>query len=174
MRFRVICMTLDELEGTKASRDFIYISVTKQVKQFIYRQPFGIHFRYRHQVDGHNNRRHAPISLERIQTTKLWPNHNFAWYFAVSEVNTDIASGHFKNDGVVPPSLNFWRYLAIYFLENTIGVELGDNGIPKKYSKIPVCPCQQIIVKHYGGMWDPSKKKEIVKQKYQNQHSQNY
>ena len=42
------CMTLDLLEGTRTRRDFIYSSVTKDMKQFTYRNPFGIHFRYRH------------------------------------------------------------------------------------------------------------------------------
>ena len=70
---------------------------------------------------------HATISLERTWTTKFWPDRNFAWYLAVLEVNTDIASGHFKNDGVVQPSLDFWRGLATKCLENTVGVELGEN-----------------------------------------------
>ena len=60
--------------------------------------------------------------------TKFWPNQKFAWYFDVSEVNTALVSGQFKNDGVVQPSLYFWRALEIYCLDNTIGVELIDNG----------------------------------------------
>ena len=44
------------------------------------------------------------------------------------EVNIALASGHFQNDGVVQPSLDFGRDLEIEYLENTIGVELGDNG----------------------------------------------
>ena len=78
-------------------------------------------------MDNHNNQRHAPISLERTWATKFWPDHNFAWYLAVSKINTALSSGHFQNDGVVQPSLNFWRALSIERLENTIGVELGDN-----------------------------------------------
>jgi hypothetical protein len=31
---------------------------------FNYTEPFYNHFKYRHQVDNHNNRRHSPISLE--------------------------------------------------------------------------------------------------------------
>ena len=37
-------MTLDELEGAITRRDFIYSSVTKETKQFTYRQSFGLHF----------------------------------------------------------------------------------------------------------------------------------
>ena len=40
-------MTLDELEGARTRRDFIDSSGTKETKQFTYRQPFGLHFRYR-------------------------------------------------------------------------------------------------------------------------------
>ena len=74
----------------------------------------------------------------------------------MSEVNTDLASGPFQNYGVLQPSLDFWRCLAIECFDNTIGVELGENGIPKGKSKIPIYfPCDQITVKHHCGMWDP-------------------
>ena len=34
-----------------------------------------------------------------------------------------------------------------------------ENGRPKIASKLPIyVPCEKIKVKHYGGMWDPSKK----------------
>ena len=92
----------------------------------------------------------------------------------MSEVNTALASGHFQNDWVVEPSLYFWRVLAIECLENTIGVELRDNGRPVRTSKIPIyVPCEQIVVKHHGRMWDPSRKSKEVKQKYQKQRCQN-
>ena len=116
---------IDELEGARKSRYFIDRSGTKETKLFTYRQSFGIHFRYMHQVDNKNNWRHAPISLERKWETTFWPNHNFAWYLAVSEVNTALVSGHFKNDGVVQPSMYFWRSLAIYCLDNKIGMNWG-------------------------------------------------
>ena len=93
----------------------------KETRQFTYLQPFGLHFRYRYQVDDHNNWRHAPISLEMIWATKFWIYHNFSWYIAVSEVNTALESGHFQNDEVVKPSLDFRRDLEIEFLENKIG-----------------------------------------------------
>ena len=43
-------MTLDGLEVSKTRRDFIDIIVTKYMNQFTYQNPFGINFRYRHQV----------------------------------------------------------------------------------------------------------------------------
>ena len=71
-----------------------------------------------------------------------------------------MASGHFQNDGVVQPSLYFWRALTIECLENTIGVELGDNGWPKRACKIPVyVPWEKTTVKHCGRMLGQSKKK---------------
>ena len=67
--------------------------------------------------------------------TKFWPDRNFVWYLVVSEVNTALVSGHFKNYGVVQPSLYFWRDLEIECLENTIRVKLGENGLPNRTSK---------------------------------------
>ena len=49
----------------------------------------------------------------------------------MSQVNTALASGHFKNDGVVQLSLDFCRALAIECLENKLGLswERMDNLI---------------------------------------------
>ena len=115
-------MTLDDLVGARTRRDFIDRFGTKETKQFAYWQPFGVHFRYRHQVDDQNNRRHAPIFLERTWGTRFWLDCNFAWYLAVLEINTAPASGHFQNDGVVQPILYIWIYLAVECLGNIIGV----------------------------------------------------
>ena len=69
------------------------------------------------------------------------------------EVNTTLETGPFQNDWVVQPSIDFWIFLGIEFLENTIGVGLGKNGLPKKAPKIPVyVPCEKITVKHHGKM----------------------
>ena len=113
MKIIVSCMTLDELEGESTGRYFIERSGTKETKQFTYRQPFGLHFRYIHQVDDHNNRRYEPISLEEKWSTKFWPDCNLSWYITVLGFNTALASGHFQNDGVVQPSLDFWRALEM-------------------------------------------------------------
>ena len=71
-------MTIDELEGAKTRREFIDSSGTKETKQFTYRHPFGIHFRYIYQLENHNNQIHAPISLERIWAAILFPDRNCA------------------------------------------------------------------------------------------------
>ena len=125
--FRIFCMeypdyamkimaswtTVYELEGANIGRHFIEISVMKEAKHFKYRQTFGISFRYMHQVYEHNNWRHAHIFLDRTRATKFCPGCNFDWYLAVSEDNTALASGHCQNDGVVQPSMSFWRAFAI-------------------------------------------------------------
>ena len=113
-------MTLDELEGASTRRDFIDISGTNEENPFTHRQPFGIHLRYKNQLEGHNNWRHAPIYLDRTWATKFWPDRNFAWYLAVLEVNTDLVSGQSIKDGVLQPSLDFWRALEIEYLDNII------------------------------------------------------
>ena len=159
MKIMASWITIDYPERSETRRDFIDSSEMKETKKFTYRQPFGIHFSYWHQGDNHNNRRHAPIYLEKIWATKFCPDRNFAWYLVVSEVNKTLVSGHFQNDRVVKPSLHFRRDLEIECLENTIEVELRDNGWPKRTCKMPIyVPCEKITVKHHGGMWDPIKK----------------
>ena len=102
-------MTRDELEGAKTRRYFTGSSGMKETMLFNYRHPFGLYFKYRHQLDGHDNQRHVPIYLESTRETKFWSDCKFAWYLYVSEFNTDLASGHFKNYWVVQPSLDFGR-----------------------------------------------------------------
>ena len=166
-------MALDELEGAITRRYFIDRSGAKETKQFTYQQPFGIHFRYINQMEDQNNQRHAPISLERTWATKFWPDCNFAWYLVLQEVNTYIVSGHFQNDGVVQPSLDFRRYFAIECLENKIGDEFVDSGLPNNTSKIPIyVTLEKTTVKYHGGMWNPSKIWKKVKQKYLKQRCQ--
>ena len=79
---------------------------------FKYCHPFGLHFRYCHQLDNHNNTRHAPISIERKRAKKFFPNRNFTWYLAVTEVNTALADGHFSKGGKLIPTLQFLSKLA--------------------------------------------------------------
>ena len=98
---------------SKTRRYFIYSSGTKDTKQFIYQNPFGINFRYRHQVYDTNNQIHVTIYLDRTRATNFSPDRKFAWYLALSGVNTALASGHFQNYGVVQPGLYFWRLLSI-------------------------------------------------------------
>ena len=108
-KIMVIWMTLDKLEGARTGSYFIETSGMKEPKQFTYQKPFGINFRYIHQVENHNNQRNTPISLKRKWATKFWPDGNF----------------QFQNDGVVHPSMDFWRAFKIECPDNTIGFELG-------------------------------------------------
>ena len=117
-------MTFDDIEGVRTRRYFIDSSGKRETNQFTYYQPFWLHFRYRHQVDDHNNRRHVTIYLDSTLSTLFWPDLNLDWNLAVSEVNVDLTLCHFQKYGVVQPSLDFRRALAIYFLENKFGVEL--------------------------------------------------
>ena len=113
MKIIAIWMTLDELEGASTRIYFIDMSGTKDTKQFTYWQPFGIHFRYIHQVENQNNWKHTPIYPDRTRSTKFWPDRNIAWYLVVSEKNTALALSRFQNYGVGKPSLDFCRALVI-------------------------------------------------------------
>ena len=106
-------------------------------------------------MDDHNNRRHAPISIESTWATNLWPDCNFDGYLAASEVNADLAMGHFQNGGVLQPSLDFRQGLAKECLDNTIGLDPGDIRRHKRGCTIPAgLECQLVSVSHYCGMWD--------------------
>ena len=61
---------------------------------------------------------------------QVFPDRNFAWYLAVTEVNTALASGHFQNGGNIMPNLAFLIQLALHCMENTIGTYPDDIGSP--------------------------------------------
>ena len=77
MKLMASWMTLNYLVGENTKRDWKDNGV-RNLKQFVYKQPFGMHFRYRHQVYNDNNRRHSPISIETTWVTKFWDDRNFA------------------------------------------------------------------------------------------------
>ena len=105
MKTMATWMTLEELDGADTRREYKGRDGESLARIFKYRQPFGLHFRYRHQVDDQNNRRHAPISIERTRATKFWTDRNFPWYLAVTEVNTALADGYFHKGGKLIPTL---------------------------------------------------------------------
>ena len=78
---------LEQLEGSDTQRRYKGAGGELVPKRFNYRDVFGNHFNYRHQVDDINNRRHSPISVERTWATKYWPDLCHAYFFALIEVN---------------------------------------------------------------------------------------
>jgi hypothetical protein len=60
-------------------------------KSFHYTEPFFNHFKFRHQVDDHNNLRHSPISLEERIRTMDWKISVFMFILALLEVNARLA-----------------------------------------------------------------------------------
>ena len=66
-------------------------------------------------MDDQKNQIHAPIYLDGTYATQIWPDRKLVWYFSVLEVIIDFVSGHFKSDGVVQPSVDFWIALSINF-----------------------------------------------------------
>ena len=64
-------MTFDDFEGGQTRRDYLVDGV-KTTKTFCYKQLFGMHYNFRHQVDENNNRRNFPILVERTYATNIW------------------------------------------------------------------------------------------------------
>ena len=71
---------MDDLEGggiIRKWKDANYVSVTKY---FVYRKPFGMHFRFRHKVDDNNNRCHTTISIEQTRDTNFGVCQNLVFF----------------------------------------------------------------------------------------------
>ena len=155
MKIVATWMTLEELDRADTRREYKGWDGESLARLFKYRQTFGLHFRYRHQVDYHKNRRYAPISIERTWATKFCPDRNFIWYLAVTEVNMALADGHFRKDGKLIPTLKLRRKLAHEIMENTIGVDNVEYGRPRRSTCTPsIIVCTLLKVKKHEGSYD--------------------
>ena len=88
---------------------------------FRYKKPFDWHFRYRHAVDDHNNLRHALPSLEDTWVTQRWEVRVFAFFLAITEVNTYLACKYFVWPGVlerIPTLVEFRRKFSWALIDN--------------------------------------------------------
>ena len=85
LHFQVMCMkepnyvmkimckwiTLYDFEGGQTRRDCL-VDGFKTTNTFCYKQLFGMHYKFRHQVNDNNNLGNLPISVERTWATKFW------------------------------------------------------------------------------------------------------
>jgi Transposase IS4 len=95
--------------------------------KFNYPEVFGNHFKYRHMVDDHNARRHAPISFEESWATKTWTHRVFAFIIAISEVNCQLVARHFYNKEDVS-QVSFRKELAYELIYNKYIVKETEEG----------------------------------------------
>ena len=63
--------------------------------QFHLNDVFSNHFKYRHAFDDHNHLRHQIPSIEDTWRTHHWPNCQFAFLLAISEINAYKSFEHF-------------------------------------------------------------------------------
>ena len=66
--------TLEHLEGSDTHWRYKGVGGELVTKKLKYREFFGNHFNYRHQVDDNNNQCHSPISVDRTWAKNYWTN----------------------------------------------------------------------------------------------------
>jgi hypothetical protein len=92
-------------------------------------EPFYNHFKFRHQVDDHNAKRHKPISLEETWSTKWYAHRVFAFLLAVTEVNVKLMMDYLqdKKDENPTAMIDFRKKLVKELIENPylVGEEEG-------------------------------------------------
>jgi hypothetical protein len=66
-----------------------------RIASFQYPEVVYNHYHYRHSVNDHNAKRHAPISLEVVWATTRWSYRVFAFLLGISEVNIFLADNFF-------------------------------------------------------------------------------
>lgn len=90
-----------------------------EIVSFQYPEVIANHFKYRHIVDDHNAKRHAPISLEVVWATKEWEKRVFTFLLAITEVNVMLASVYFYNKSKIS-MLQFRKEFSKELIYNNI------------------------------------------------------
>jgi len=155
---------LTELDNQKESvRHFKGADGGDKVVRFKYAEPFANHFLYRHEVDDHNNLRHAVPSIEGSWITRRWANRVFAFLLAVNEVNVYLAFKYFVWSAEdCPKLLTFRKNLAWAFIYNdyldaeVVEVRKSKRAKVQRHSLASAPPGAR---KYLGGKWDCSAKK---------------
>ena len=171
--FRVYCMkeedyvmklmatygALRPIEEGKTQRSVTGRNGQRENVSFHYTEPFYNHFKYRHQVDDHNNLRHSPISLEESINTKDWKLRVFTFVLALIEVNARLAFAYFtQRDDAAPLSqLEFCRKLAKELLALSHTVNTGERNKSKRRSGLVSSICGVETAPPYAGSWTGTK-----------------
>ena len=122
----------------------------KVTKTFKYTETFFNHFKYRHQVDDHNNLHHSPISLEESVSTKDWKIRVFTFIIAIVEVNGRLAWSRFGEKPTITQIEEFRRHLAKERLDFSFQAR-GRRRRPDDYLCRSVC-CEETAPK-FAGHW---------------------
>ena len=127
-------------------------------KSFKYAEPFSRHNRAKHWVDDVNHRRHSPISLEEIWTTKWWPYRQWCMVCSVAEVNAVSSLARAKRVAATP-QLEFRLKLAQGMLENNLDGAGNVAGSPIRLRRRANNNHELIMIEKYRGKWDENLKK---------------
>ena len=159
--------TYGALEPTdKRTRRKFNCGGVMETKYFTYTEVFANIFLYWHQVDNNNNRRHAPISIEKTWATKYLPDSCFACYLSVSEVNAKYTRVYFQ-DSMPYPRLNSGEYWKTSSW-NTPLVYTGTEGGSGVGLRSRIDPHKLITKPPFTGKWVSNTRQwHKVKGKYQ-------
>lgn len=117
-------------------------------KKFKYYEPFFNHFKFRHQVDDHNNLRHSPMSLEASLSTKDWKIRVFTFILALVEVNARLAYVNFSGSEPLN-QIEFRCKLAKELLDYSYQV----RGRRRVHEGLCACICGDESAPRFAGQW---------------------
>jgi hypothetical protein len=128
----------------------------RQTFTFMYTEPFFNHFKFRHQVDDHNNLRHSPISLEESISTKDWRVRVFTFVLALVEVNARLALAFFTRS-LALSQLEFRRKLAKELIDYSFSINRGERIKQKRGSGLSESICSLETAPPFAGTWTGTK-----------------
>ncbi|KAI2500665.1 Transposase IS4 [Fragilaria crotonensis] len=166
INFKVFCMkeedyvmklmatygALRPMDGGLTQRSVTRRSGIRENVSFVYTEPFFNHFKFRHQVDDHNNARHSPISLEESINTKDWKIRVFTFILAVVEVNARLAHSYFSQSDTLS-QLEFRRLLAKELMEFSFVVNTGTRKRTRRSMEPVASVCGVETAPVYAGNW---------------------
>ena len=117
-------------------------------------------------MDDHNNKRHSPISLEVVWTTKYWHNYVFAFLLGVTEVSINLAATYFGGQPQMG-QIEFWKNLVKTLIFNSYYNEVTDQTPEKKCKQQEMGHCVIMLPrsKKFSGTQIIAAKSEYLKHK---------
>jgi Transposase IS4 len=156
--------TMKEEDDGNAKRTYT-VNGVNTTKNFKYTTPFYNHFKFRHQVDDHNAKRHSPISVEETLGSRRWSVRQFTFLLALTEVNVKLGLTAYSNDETKMTMLRFRKKLAEALINNHWYTEEQRQEeiirSPKSTRNRRNILHECLLRPAFSGKYDPSKRKFV-------------
>ena len=123
MKLMATCGTNERIANYTTKQDQVNLEGGKVSESFCCPEVFNNHFKFYHFMGDHNAKRHAPICLEHVWTTKYRSHMPFSFLLATIEMNINPAEAYFVRHKASRSQLEFWKLIIKDLIHNKYLIE---------------------------------------------------